>query len=71
MSICRICNHDGNKHYPECPFSNIQPKSNQGPPIEIDYWLATEDMRKDIKKDFEAGRYRYLGEGIFQTVSEE
>ncbi len=69
MSICRICNHTDNKHFPECPFSNILPKTPPFiPPKKIDYWLATEDGRKQIKKDFEKGKYHYLGNGIFQEA---
>ncbi len=69
MSICRICNHEGSSHYPECPFSNIQPKRiSDVPPIRVDYWLGTEDSRKRIKRDCEQGKYRYLGNGIFEEV---
>jgi len=68
MSICRICYQLG-KHSPECPFSNIRPKRKTPVPLKrIDYWLATEDGRKHIQKDFEAGKYRYLGDGIFEGV---
>jgi hypothetical protein len=69
MSICRICNHSGNKHFPECPFSNIEPrKPSNVPPTRLDYWLCDNDTRKSIKRDFEQGKYHYLGDGMFEKV---
>ena len=75
MSICRICNHRGSlfqdSHYPECPFSNIEPKRDLSVPVrQIDYWLSGKDERKHIQKDFERGRLRHLGDGIFEPVVE-
>jgi len=69
MSICRICNHSGSKHYPDCPFSNIPPKRNPNSSImRWDYWLDTDDGRKQTQKDFEQGKVRYLGNYMFERV---